>query len=363
MLDNISLNFLKKISESFGPSGFERETSRVIKEYMKGYIDKIVADKLGSLVYIKKGNNEKPHVLLAGHIDEIGFIVSNIDEKTGFLSFNPLGGWWDQVLLSQRVRVRTQKGDIQGVIAAKPPHLIKEEERKKIVSKEDMFIDIGSTSKKETLEAGVKIGDPVVPWSPFSIINGGKILMGKAFDDRVGAFVIMEVLRNIKRNKIYHPNTVYGAATVQEEVGTRGAETVTYHDNPDVAIVLEIDISGDIPGIKSSDAPAIMGKGPSLITYDRSMIPNQTLKEFIIQIDDNAGIPLQLSQIAKGGTDAGKIHLSKVGCPSVVIGVPTRHIHSHVGMLNIHDAEKAINLITEVIKNLDKKKVEEFTSI
>ena len=363
MLDKISLNFLKNISESFGPSGFERETSRVIKEYMKGYTDKIVADKLGSVVYIKKGNKEKPHVLLAGHIDEIGFIISHIDEKTGFLSFNPLGGWWDQVLLSQRVRVRTQKGDIQGVIAAKPPHLIKEEERKKIVSKEDMYIDIGSTSKKETVDTGVKIGDPVVPWSPFSIINEGRILMGKAFDDRIGAFVIMEVLRDIKRNNIYHPNTVYGAATVQEEVGTRGAETVTYLVNPDVAIVLEVDISGDIPGIKSFEAPAIMGKGPSLITYDRSMIPNQPLKEFIINTADNAGISLQLSQIARGGTDAGKIHLSKVGCPSAVIGVPTRHIHSHVGMLSLQDTENAIKLVTEVIKNLDKKKVEEFTYI
>jgi endoglucanase len=363
MLDKISLNFLRKISESFGPSGFERETSRVIKEYMKGFTDEIVADKLGSVVYINKGNKEKPHVLLAGHIDEIGFIISNIDEKTGFLSFNPLGGWWDQVLLSQRVLVRTQKGDIQGVIAAKPPHLLKEEERKKIVSKEDMYIDIGSTSKKETLEAGVKIGDPVVPWSPFSIINEGRILMGKAFDDRIGAFVIMEVLRDIKRNKIYHPNAVYGAATVQEEVGTRGAETVTYLVKPDVAIVLEVDISGDIPGIKSSEAPAIMGKGPSLITYDRSMIPNQPLKEFIINTAENAGVPLQLSQISRGGTDAGKIHLGKVGCPSVVIGVPTRHIHSHVGMLSLQDTENAIKLVTEIIKNLDKKIVDEFTSI
>ncbi len=363
MFDEKALDILKRITESFGPSGFERETARIIKDYMKEYADDVLTDKLGSVVFVAKGSCERPRVLLAGHIDEVGFVISGIDEKTGFLTFNPLGGWWDQVLLSQRVIIRTEKGDLHGVIAAKPPHLLSEEERKKVVEKKNMYIDIGVTSGKEAIEAGVKIGDPVVPWSPFSIIRNGKVAMGKAFDDRIGAFIIMEAIRRLKEDGIEHPNTVYGAATVQEEVGLRGAQTVSHLVDPDVGIVLEVDIAGDVPGIKPQEAPAKMGKGPSLITYDRSMIPNQPLKEFVIRVAKEVNIPLQLSQIARGGTDAGRIHLTRTGCPSVVISVPTRHIHSHVGLLSLEDVENATKLILELIKRLDEKTVESFTAL
>ncbi|MEM2912736.1 MAG: M42 family metallopeptidase [Candidatus Bathyarchaeia archaeon] len=363
MFDEKSINALRKMTESFGPSGFERETARVIKEYMTDYSDNILTDKLGSVVFVAKGSSERPHVLLAGHIDEVGFVVSGIDESTGFLSFNPLGGWWDQVLLSQRVIVRTEKGDFHGVIAAKPPHLLTDEERQKVVEKRNMYIDIGVTSGKEAVEAGVKIGDPVIPWSPFMLARNGEVAMGKAFDDRIGAFVMMETMRRIKEDNIGHPNTIYGAATVQEEVGARGAQTVAHIVDPDVAIVIEVDIAGDVPGIKPSEAPTKMGKGPSLCTYDSSMIPNQPLKEFVIKTAREADIPLQLSQVARGGTDAGRIHLNRAGCPSVVIGIPTRHIHSHVGMLSLNDVENAVKLMIELVKRLDADTVNSFISI
>jgi endoglucanase len=363
MFDEKSISVLKRMTESFGPSGFERETARIIKEYMKDYSDNILTDKLGSVVFVARGNAERPHVLLAGHIDEVGFVISGIDEGTGFLSFNPLGGWWDQVLLSQRVIVRTEKGDLYGVIAAKPPHLLTDEERQKVVEKRNMYIDIGVTSGKEAADAGVKIGDPVIPWSPFMLTRDGKVAMGKAFDDRIGAFVMMETIRRIKEEGIVHPNTIYGAATVQEEVGARGAQTVAHIVDPDVAIVIEVDIAGDVPGIKPSEAPTKMGKGPSLCTYDSSMIPNQPLKEFVIKTAREAGIPLQLSQVARGGTDAGRIHLNRAGCPSVVIGIPTRHIHSHVGMLSLDDVENAVRLMIELVKRLDADTVNSFISI
>ncbi|MEM2398938.1 MAG: M42 family metallopeptidase, partial [Candidatus Bathyarchaeia archaeon] len=317
----------------------------------------------GSVIFVCKGEFERPHVLLAAHIDEVGFVISGVDENTGFLSFNPLGGWWDQVLLSQRVVVRTEKGDLYGVIAAKPPHLLTDEERQKPVDRRNMYIDIGVTSAKEAYEAGVKIGDPVVPWSPFMLINNGRVAMGKAFDDRIGAFVMMETIRRIKESKISHPNTIYGAATVQEEVGARGAQTVSHIVDPDVALVIEVDIAGDVPGIKPNEAPTKMGKGPTLCTYDSSMIPNQPLKEFVIKVAKEAGIPLQLSQIARGGTDAGRIHISRAGCPSVVIGIPTRHIHSHVGLVNMDDVENAVKLIIELVRRLDRERVESFTAI
>jgi endoglucanase len=187
--------------------------------------------------------------------------------------------------------------------------------------------------------------------------------MGKAFDDRIGAFVFMEVMRRISEQKISHPNTLYGAATVQEEVGLRGAETIANLIDPDLAIVLEVDIAGDVPGIKPYQVQTKMGEGPGLITYDRSMIPNQEFKEFVIETAKQAQIPLQLSQMSGGGTDAGKIHVNRTGCPTVVITVPTRHIHSHVGMLSIKDTENAIRLVLELVKKLDKEKIESFTKL
>jgi endoglucanase len=360
MLDENSIEIMREMMEAFGPSGFEREINGLIKDYMKNYVDEILSDKLGTIAF--KIGKDGPRVLLAGHTDEVGFIVSSVTDE-GYLTFNQLGGWWDQVLLSQRVVIRGSKEDIIGVIASKPPHILPEEERKKVVEKKDMYIDVGVSTKEEIEELGIKVGDPIVPWSPFKIINEGKVAMGKAFDDRIGAFVFMEVFRRIKEQEINHPNIIFGAATVQEEVGLRGAETIAHLINPDVSIVLEVDIAGDVPGIKPFQAQTKMGKGPGLITYDRSMIPNQAFKELVIDTAKQSQIPLQLSQMSGGGTDAGKIHMNRTGCPTVVITVPTRHIHSHVGLLSIKDTENAIRLVIELLKKLDKKKVESFTSL
>jgi putative aminopeptidase FrvX len=362
MIDKKSLGVLKEMVESFGPAGFERETAAIVKKAVKPYSDEVITDKLGSVIFTHRGTAERPRVLLAGHIDEVGFVVSGIEERTGFLTFNTLGGWWDQVLLSQRVIVRTEKGDIQGIIAAKPPHLLPPEEAKKVVEKKSMHIDIGATKKKEAEEMGVKIGDPVMPFSPFSTIRNGKLGMGKAFDDRVGAFIAMEVVRKLAEGKLNHPNTVYGAATVQEEVGLRGAATVAHTVDPDVAVVLEVDIAGDVPGVQPNEAPTRMGKGPSIVTYDASMVPNQPLKHFVIDTARKLKIPYQLSMTAVGGTDAARIHISRAGCPSIVIGVPTRHIHSHVGLLSFEDIENAIKLALELVKRFDTRTVNSFTT-
>jgi endoglucanase len=312
-------------------------------------------------------------------VDEVGFVVSGVN-PLGFLTFNPLGGWFDQVLLGQRVRVRTAKGILAGIIAAKPPHLMSAEERAKVVPKEKMFIDLGCSNEKEARDMGVRVGDPVVPDSPFSTFEknvfrkpegGGEekrigtttIACGKGFDDRVGAYIAAEVVRRFVEGRIEHANTVIGAATVQEEVGLRGARTSAHVAQPDVCITLEVDIAGDVPGIEAHEAPAKMGLGPSLITYDASMIPNQGQKELIIRTAEECRIPLQLSQMRGGGTDGGAIHQANAGCPCVVLGVPTRHIHSHAGLLCLEDLDNAVSLVTEVVKRLDAKTVESFTAI
>ena len=357
-MEKRALELMSKMMDAFGPSGFEREINRIVKEEVKPIADEIITDKLGSVAF--KLDGDGPKVLLAGHTDEVGFIISSIT-KEGFLTFNQLGGWWDQVLLAQKVIIRGTKGDVVGVIASKPPHILPMEERKKVVVKKDMFIDIGVSSKEEVEDVGIRVGDPVVPWSPFQTIHDGKVAMGKAFDDRIGAFVIMEAMRRIKEQKIAHPNVIIGAATVQEEVGLRGAQTMAQTVNPDVAIVLEVDIAGDVPGIKPHEAATKMGGGPGMITYDRSMIPNQDLKEFVLDIASKAQIPIQLSQMAGGGTDAGRIHVNSSGCPSVVLTVPTRHIHSHIGLLSLKDTENMIRLVVELLRKLDWDTVKGFS--
>lgn len=369
--------FLENLSNSFGPSGFEREPIKLAKEYVTQFSDEILFDKLGSLLFKKKGTANEPIILLPGHIDEVGFVISGVNDK-GFLTFNAVGGWFDQALLGQRVIIRTNKGDLLGVIAAKPPHLLTLEERSKVVEKTKMFIDIGCSNRREAEEMGVRIGDPVVPVSKFSTFNKPvfeikngqetskgtmEIAMGKAFDDRVGLFIAAEVVRRLKQENISHPNTVIGAATTQEEVGIRGARTTAWLAEPDVNITLEVDISGDVPGVEPQQAPAVMGKGPAILTFDSSLIPNQALKELMIDTAEQHKIPYQLSQIARGGTDAGMIHLSRSGCPSIVLGIPTRHIHSHVGLISLDDIEYGILLMIEVVKLLDGDTVRSFTTV
>jgi len=366
--------FLAALCDSFAPSGFEREAIHITKNYVQDFVDEIRFDKLGSMMFVKKGSSEKPVILLPGHIDEVGFVISGINEK-GFLTFNPIGGWFDQVLLGQRVRIRTKKRDVEGVIAAKPPHLLTPEERTKVVEKTRMFIDVGCSNKREVEELGIRIGDPAVPISEFSSFKRKKfgegekstgtmeVAMGKAFDDRIGVYLAAEVVRRLKVNEIDHPNTVVGAATTQEEVGIRGARTTAWVIEPDVNLTLDVDIAGDIPGVEPQQAPAVMGKGPTILTYDSSHIPNQGLKEFAIDVAESCNIPFQLSQIARGGTDAAVIHLSRSGCPSLVIGIATRHIHSHVGVVSLDDVENGLRLLIEIIKRLDRKTVQSFTEV
>ncbi|MBM4237788.1 MAG: M42 family metallopeptidase, partial [Euryarchaeota archaeon] len=268
-MDKESLKFLEELCNSLGPAGFERETALLMKGYVQEWSDAVYGDRIGSLLFEKKGSADTPTVLIPGHIDEIGFIITSINDQ-GYLTFHQLGGWFDQGLLGQRVIVMSKKGRLKGVIAVKPPHLLDEEERSKVIKKDKMFIDVGCSNKDEAEELGIRIGDAVVPDSTFYTMKkrafkegkfvGKKTLaFGKGFDDRVGAFIAAQVVRTLKEKGIEHPNRVVGAATVQEEVGLRGAKTVSNLVKPDAAIVLDVDIAGDVPGVEVKQAQAKMG--------------------------------------------------------------------------------------------------------
>ncbi|WP_017726638.1 M42 family metallopeptidase [Halalkalibacterium ligniniphilum] len=352
------LQMLKDLTDANGVSGNEREVRDVMKRYIEPFADEVTTDNLGSLVAKKTGKADGPKIMIAGHLDEIGFMVTSIDEK-GFLRFQTVGGWWEQVMLAQRVTIMTRNGNVPGVIGSKPPHILPAEARKKSVDKKEMFIDIGASSKEEAMEFGVRPGDSVVPVCDFTVMKNEKYLMAKAWDNRIGCAIAIDVLRELQG--VEHPNTVYGVGTVQEEVGLRGARTSANLIKPDIGFAVDVGIAGDTPGVTEKEALAKMGKGPQIVLYDASMVSHKGLRDFVTDIADANDIPYQFDAMAGGGTDSGAIHLTANGVPNLAITVPTRYIHSHAGILHRDDYENAVKLIVEVIKKLDKETVDTIT--
>lgn len=343
----------RALTECDGVPGQEHEVRKLMEGYLEGSAQ-IERDHLGSLIAVRHGDVSGPKLMLAAHLDEVGFLITDITDE-GFLRFEPLGGWWDQVMLAQRVRIHTRKGALTGVIGSKPPHVLPAEERKKPVEMKDMFIDIGVASAEEAREAGVRPGDPAVPICPFTPLANDKFLMAKAWDNRAGCVAVLETMRTVGE----HPNILYGVATVQEEVGLRGAETSTFAVQPDIGIAVDVCIAGDTPGMKPEEARAKLGKGPCLLLYDRSMVPHRGLRDYVIDMAEAEGIPLQFDSMAGGGTDAGRIHLFGKGVPTVALCVPTRYIHSHAAIIHRDDLENTIRLLVTLVRSLDAATVQE----
>ncbi|WP_053218964.1 M42 family metallopeptidase [Virgibacillus senegalensis] len=355
---NETVTMLKELTDARGISGNEKEAREVMKKYISPYADEVFTDNIGSLIAKKTGKESGPKVMVAGHLDEVGFMVTRIDEH-GFVYFQTIGGWWSQVMLAQRVTLMTRKGDITGIIGSKPPHILPAEARKKPVEIKDMFIDIGASSREEAEEFGVRPGDSIVPYFEFTQMNNEKLLLAKAWDNRIGCAIAIEVLKRLKGEN--HPNVVYGVGTVQEEVGLRGARTATHAIQPDIGFGVDVGIAGDTPGISDKEADSKIGKGPQIILYDASAISHKGLRDFVLDTADEKKIPYQYATMAAGGTDTGSIHLTANGVPALSITIATRYIHTHAAILHQDDFENAVKLIVEVIKGLDEDKVKEIT--
>jgi len=344
---------LKELTEITGISGCERDVAKAIEKHLKP-IAKISYDRLGSIICRKDGAAKAPRVMLAAHMDEVGFLVKQVT-KEGYIKFLPIGGWFSQVILGQRVTVKTRKGDLVGVVGSKPPHELDDEERRKVMEIKDMHIDVGAARGFDIVKTlGVRPGDPIVPWSPFQMMGNPRTYLAKAWDDRIGCALAIDVVRRLAKQR--HPNAVYAVGTVQEEVGLRGATTSAVAVDPDVAFAVEVSIAHDTPGFTPEDVEAL-GAGPSILVYDRSMLPNRNLLDLVIDVATRARIPYHLATVDKGGTDTGKIHMNRIGVPSLVIGVPTRYIHSHIGIIHRSDYDNCVKLLTEVVRVLDAKKV------
>jgi putative aminopeptidase FrvX len=351
-MDNTE-TMLKELTEASGVSGYEGPVRGIIRRYLSEIGD-ISHDKLGSLVCTKAGSAAEPKVMLAAHMDECGFMAQKIT-KEGFIKFAPLGGWWDHVLMAQRVLIHTRNGNIIGIIGAKPPHILTEEERKKLVEKKEMYIDIGATSREEAEKAGVRVGDPIVPVSEFTVLSGGSAYLAKAADDRIGCAVFIAALQQLASDA--HPNTVYAVATVQEEVGLRGGRTSVDVVRPDVAFVIESGIATDLPGI--AEPAARLTGGPMVGYSEPGMITNLKLRDLVMDVAARNNIPVQIvaDTDLRYGTDADVIHIYKSGVPTIMMAPPVRHIHSHTAIFRREDFDLAVSLLVAVIKELDARTV------
>lgn len=340
------------LTSARGIAGNEDEVREVFKAYAKDFADDIFFDGLGSVI-AKHGAGGGPKVFISGHMDEVGFMVTKITEK-GFLEFQTIGGWWNQVMLAQQVEIKTMDGEIiHGVIGSKPPHVLSPEARKKPYEIKDMFIDIGASSEEEAKEWGIRPGDMVTPYTEYKRMNNTKFLLAKAWDNRIGTAVALRVLENLSKRE--HHNVLFAGSDVQEEVGLRGARTSTHLVNPDVAFALDTGTAGDTPGMTPKEADSVLGKGPQILIFDASMIPHKRLLNFVIKVAEELEIPFQYTVIAGGGTDAGQMHLTRDGVPSLAITVPVRYLHSHNTIIHEDDYLNTVRLVTEVVARLDNE--------
>jgi len=351
---NCDLKMMEDFCQADGPSGAEKEAVRVMKSYLEGYVDEFDYDALGSIIGVKKGRDNGPKLMLAGHIDEIGFLVTKIEDN-GFLRIAPLGGWWGHVLLSKPLIITTDEGKkIYGVIGAKAPHGMKPEERDKVQAVKDMYIDIGVKDREEALSLGIKEGNFVTPKSDFVVMSNPNYLCAKAWDDRVGALIATEVVRNLKG--VEHECDVYAVGTVQEEVGLRGAKTTAYKIEPDVAIALDVTTADDCPG---GDNNCKMGVGVTIGIADFSVLGHRGLISLINKICDELKLDVQRNALLAGGTDSGEIHKTKDGVVTVTLSIPSRYIHSHYSLIHRKDYCDTVTLVTELAKRLNHKMLQE----
>lgn len=341
-----TLSLFQQLTELQGAPGDEKRVRTFMKQELAKYADEIIQDNLGGVFGVKQGTG--PRVMVAGHMDEVGFMVTKIT-KNGMIRFQPLGGWWNQVLLAQRVQIMTDNGPVIGVIGSIPPHNLTEEQRKKPMEIKNMLIDIGADDKEDAERIGIRPGQSIVPLTPFTPMANKKKIMAKAWDNRYGCGLAIELLKELQ--DVTLPNQLFSGATVQEEVGLRGAQVAANKIKPDVFFALDASPANDAAGKK--DEFGHLGKGALLRIFDRSMITHQGMKNFILDIAESNHIPYQYF-VSQGGTDAGRVHLTNNGVPSAVVGICSRYIHTSASIIHVDDYAAAKELLIQLVKMLNE---------
>jgi putative aminopeptidase FrvX len=347
-----TVHLLQALADAPGPSGFEEPVRKIMVDRMKPLSDKLSYDGLGSVIAVQGGSG--PRIMVDAHMDELGGVVRRVSNE-GYLTMQMLGGWLDQALVDQRWTIIGSKGPVRAVTGIRDIHIVPQEERTKVFPRESVFLDVGARNPAEVAALGIAPGDPVVPDAPFAVMNGTQNYLGKGWDDRVGCAVIIAAMQKVA--KAPHPNQIYWVATVQEEIGLRGAHTAADLVKPEVGIAIEGGVTRDAPGVHPEEAQELLGAGPAIFLYDSSALPNRKFVSMVKQVAKEKSIPLQPDLIQGYGDDSAEIQKSNGGVPTVNMVVPVRYTHSHNGIMNRGDFDHMVNLLVAILQGLDAKAV------
>ena len=355
------VQLLEALTNAPGPSGFEGPVRDIVTGGLTELgAAEILNDGLGSVIGRFDGPPDSPRVMVTAHMDEVGLLVQYI-RPDGFIKFKTLGGWLDQALIDQRWVINTSDGLVHGVSGIRTIHVTPGSERNQVWGRDSIFIDVGATSKTDAERMGIRPGDPIAPWSPFTILANDRYA-AKAWDDRVGLGVMLEAMKRIQQRGVQLPSTIYLVATVQEEIGLRGAATAVPLVNPDLGISIEAGVSADYPGARQEQAQERLGGGPGIFLLDSSMLPNTKLRDFFFEVAAAEGITLQADVLTGYGQDGAEIQKFDTGRPVVNMTVPTRYLHSHTGIIDRRDFEGAVELLIAVLTRLDAETIAELSS-
>jgi len=338
---------IKELTELQGTSGFEEDIREYMKKAMTPVVDEIQYDGLGGIFGIKRADQEAPRVMVAAHMDEVGFMLTQIKENGLFQ-----GGWNPYAVSAQRFTLKTRKGNYPCISSSVAPHLLRGTSGQKQVEVADILFDAGFESKEEAEQFGVRPGDTLVPQVETIKTANGKNIISKAWDNRYGCTLVLEALEALQTESLGH--TLIAGANVQEEVGLRGAKPAVHQFKPDLFFAVDCSAADDSRTKKGTYGH--LGEGTLLRIYDPGMITLPRMREYLLDTAETHQIPYQYF-VSKGGTDAGAAHTTNNGVPSAVIGVCGRYIHTHQTMFNIQDFEAARELLIQVLKGLDQTTV------
>lgn len=343
---------LAELADAPGPPGFEEAVRKIVVRELTPIADRISYDGVGSV--IAQHGSSGPKVMLDAHMDELGGVVRRVTPG-GYLTMQMLGGWLDQALPDQRWVIIGRNGPVKAVTGIRDVHVVPAEERGRVYPRDSLYLDVGAKNPAEVAALGLSPGDPVVPDAPFEVLGKGGRYLGKAWDDRVGIAVVIEALRRLRASG--HPNQLFVAATVQEEVGLRGARTAADLIKPDIGIAIEGGIAGDTPGRNPEETQAVLGGGPGIFLYDSSTLPNRRMVALVADVAAAKGIPLQRDLVQGYGDDSAAIQATSGGVPTVNLVVPARYTHAHNGVIDRADFDRMVDLVVVLIGRLDAAEV------
>ncbi len=349
-----TVRLLQQLADAPGPSGAEEPVRALMAPRMKSSSDSVHYDGLGSV--IAQQGSSGPRIMVDAHMDELGGMVRRVTPN-GFLSMQMLGGWLDQALPDQRWIILGSKGPVHAITGIRDIHVVPADERTRVFSRDSLLLDVGARTAAEVAALGLSPGDPVVPDAPFTDMNGTGNYLGKAWDDRIGCAVLLLAMERTAKSA--HPNHIFYVATVQEEIGLRGARTAAQLVKPDIGIALEGGITGDTPGSHPEETQARLGGGPGIFLYDSSALANRKVVAFVKKTAADRNIPLQLDLVQGYGDDSAEMQLSNGGTPTVNIVVPVRYTHAHNGIVNRQDFDRTVDLLVALLQSLDAATVQQ----